>query len=264
MLNFKKYGTGEPLVILHGLYGSSDNWVSIAKRLEAMFTVYLVDLRNHGRSPHYELHNYAVMTDDLVAFLNDQGVYSANIIGHSMGGKLAMTFASLYPEMVRRLVVVDISPRTYAKASGDGQLEEHRAILEALASLDLAQLKKREDADTHLAQYISSFSVRQFLLKNLVRDRSGRFSWRLNIETLKESLESVVIGLENERDDLRRFMNPTLFIRGGSSHYIRDVDLAMIKDFFPHAQIETIKDASHWVHAEQPDAFIHCVVKFLS
>ncbi|PKP11602.1 MAG: alpha/beta hydrolase [Bacteroidetes bacterium HGW-Bacteroidetes-4] len=262
-LSFKKFGAGEPLIILHGLYGSSDNWVSVARELMDFFSVYVLDLRNHGDSPHLPEHNYQVMTDDLVEFMNEQQIYSANILGHSMGGKVAMMFTALNPERVKNLVVVDISPRSYSSDSGDSQIADHQTIMNALFSVDLQKLKSRSEADSLLAKQINSKRIRQFLLKNLHRNKDKSFSWKINLDVLYQSLPQVLIGLEDEASGLEDFRYATLFIKGGQSDYIRDKDETLIRQMFRNVKIETIPSASHWVHAEEPDVFLALVKNFL-
>ena len=262
-LNYKKFGEGEPLIIMHGLYGSSDNWVSIARELMLYFTVYLLDLRNHGSSPHLPEHNYQVMTDDLVEFMSDNDIQSSTIIGHSMGGKVAMFFTALHPNRVNKLIIVDISPRSYSFNRGDVQITDHHEILGALASLDLQAINNRSQVDELLAPVIKSERVRQFLLKNLKRDRDKSFHWKINVDVLNSNLASILIGIEDEQDALLEYNNKALFIKGEKSDYINSDDMQMINDYFNNVQIITIKDASHWVHAEKSDEFIAIVKEFV-
>lgn len=262
-LNFKHFGQGEPLIILHGLYGSSDNWVSIARELMDFFSVYIVDLRNHGASPHLPEHNYQLMTDDLLEFMNDQQIYSAHLLGHSMGGKVAMFFTAYNPERVKKLVVVDISPRSYTITSGDNQVTDHQNILKTIKSIDIQKITNRQDVDEQMANTIKSERIRQFLLKNLHRNKDKSFSWKINVDVLAESLPQVLVGIEDEADGLQDFRYATLFIRGGNSGYIRDIDEDLIHQLFRNASIVTIPNTSHWVHAEAPEAFLYEVKNFL-
>lgn len=262
-LNFKLFGQGEPLVIMHGLYGSSDNWVSIARELMENFSVYLLDLRNHGASPHLPEHNYQVMTDDLLEFLNEQNIYTCNLLGHSMGGKVAMSFTALHPERVKKLVVVDISPRSYDFEKGDLQKTDHESILRALSGINLASLKNREEADEAIARLIKSSKTRQFLLKNLQRQKDKSFKWKINLDVLQANLANVLVGLEDEADDLKDFVHLSLFIKGGNSDYIQEQDERLILELFPNSSIKSIKDASHWIHAEKPQEFIALLKAFL-
>lgn len=262
-LNYKKFGEGEPLIIMHGLYGSSDNWVTIARELMSNFSVYVLDLRNHGTSVHLSEHNYHVMTDDLVEFMNDNSISAATIVGHSMGGKVAMFFTALHPQRVKRLVVVDISPRSYSYDKGSSQVTDHKKILGALASLDLQQIENRNQVDKLLTSIIPSIRVRQFLLKNLKRDRDKSFHWKINVDVLNQNLPSILIGLEDEQDNLLEYSNKSLFIKGENSDYITNTDELMIKEYFKSVEIITVKGASHWVHAEKPDEFIKIVKEFV-
>lgn len=261
-LNFRNIGQGQPVIVLHGLYGASDNWVSVARELMGYCNVYLLDMRNHGASPHLPEHTYQAMVDDILEFMNDQDIYSAIFLGHSMGGKVAMSFAGLHPERVKKLIVVDISPRTYSTENGDQQIEEHEKIISALSMIDLSLMKSRNQIDELLKKQISNARVRQFLMKNVERTKDKAFKWKLNLNVLKDSLPNVLIGLEDEEEDIKTFNNPVLFIKGENSDYIQEKDKKYIKEIFSHAKIETIGGASHWVHAEKSDEFIQIVKEF--
>ena len=250
------------MIIMHGLYGSSDNWVSIARELMTDFHIYLLDLRNHGASPHLPEHNYMVMADDLLEFMNNQQIYSSIIIGHSMGGKVAMSFTAVQPERVKRLIVVDISPRTYSLQAGDHQAKEHQTILETISSINLSGIKKREEVDQLLLSRIPQERTRQFILKNLVRTKENYFRWKLNVDVLQQSIPQVLAGLENEKEDLNEYRNPVLFVKGELSPYIGENDIELINELFPQNQMMTIANASHWVHAEQPDELIRVIKRF--
>jgi len=250
-LNYKKLGNGEPIIILHGLFGSLDNWLTVAKELSESFEVYLVDQRNHGQSPHSEEFNYQVMADDLAEFIKDHDINNASIIGHSMGGKTAMKFALQHTDLWDKLVVVDISPKAYPV--------HHDTILEGLNSIDLENLKSRGDADKQLEKHISDFGTRQFLLKNLARTNEGGFKWKINLPVIEENIEIIGEGMEEklviEKD--------VLFVRGEKSDYIQDEDNILIVQHFPNSKVETIKGAGHWVHAEKPDELLKLLVSFL-
>jgi len=243
-------GLGPPLIILHGLFGSADNWATIAKKLIAKHKVYLVDLRNHGMSPHSDEFNYASMVEDLYLFIKQHDIIRPDILGHSMGGKVAMFFAIKYPSQLNKLIVVDIGPKQYPI--------HHDVILEGLKDLDLEELKSRKDADTQLAEYVDIEGIRQFLLKNLKRTTNG-FEWKMNLAVIYDQVANVGEGLSTDDN----FNRDTIFIRGSKSNYILDEDLAGIKNHFPNSSLETIADASHWVHAEQPAALIKAIEKFL-
>ncbi|MEN2281814.1 alpha/beta fold hydrolase [Algoriphagus sp. SE2] len=249
-LNFKKLGSDKPLVILHGLFGSADNWFSIARELEKSFTLYLVDQRNHGDSPHSDEWSYEVMVEDLKEFLDDEGLDQVYLMGHSMGGKTAMNFAIKYPERVEKLIVADIAPRYYSV--------HHQKILEGLNALDLKAIKSRKEADDILAQYIPELGIRQFLLKSLSRDSNG-FVWKINLPVITKNIEEVGKALEEGGF----YDGPALFLAGENSDYIQQSDLDDMQKFFPNYEVEFISDAGHWLHAEQPKAMVEEVLKFL-
>ena len=244
-------GSGQPLVILHGLFGSSDNWRAVAKQLASDWQVITVDLRNHGQSPHSAEQNYSLMADDLVELLDALDIEQATIIGHSVGGKVAMTFSEKYPERLAKLIVVDIAPKQYQ--------DEHSKIFKALLALDLTQYKQRSELDTVLAQSFPDKTVRQFLLMNIVV--SGKLlRWRINLPALFENYPHLLEAVCQQA----KISNPTCFIRGGHSNYIQDTDLKEIKAIFTNVSMMTIEDAGHWVHAESPQAFITTVTEFLN
>lgn len=250
-LNFKTLGEGRPIIILHGIFGSSDNWLSVAKVFAENYKVYLPDLRNHGESFHDETFTYEAMANDLKDFIQDQKLQDPVIIGHSMGGKVAMKFAVNHPELFDRLIVVDISPRAYPP--------HHENILNGLKSIDLNTISSRKDADDALATYVKEKGVRQFLLKNLARDDNNRFKWKLNLPVIDKNIENVGEGLE----DRLASDKPTLFIRGANSDYLRNEDNIVIVSTFPNSEVKTIPNAGHWVHAENPEEFIKVVKDFL-
>ena len=249
-LFFRELGNGKPLIILHGLFGSSDNWLTIAKQLADDYKVYSVDQRNHGNSPHSDQFDYPTMADDLYDFITENNIDNPIIIGHSMGGKVAMQFAVSHPNMWDKLVVVDIAPKSYPV--------HHDKILEGLNSLNLSELNSRGDADKQLAQYVPEIGVRQFLLKNLSRDSDG-FNWKINLPILTKNIEIIGAGLNGKLDSERE----VLFINGANSGYIKENDFDLIREHFPEAEIRTIQNAGHWVHAEKPDEFMDIVTKFL-
>ena len=249
-LNFKVSGEGEPVLILHGLLGSLDNWQTIARKMSEKFKVYIIDQRNHGKSPHSSEMNYKVMADDVVELMDDENIPSAFVIGHSMGGKTAMQLAAEHPERVEKLVVVDIAPKEYEAG--------HDKIFEALYSLNLGDIQSREDADEMLAKKISDYGIRQFLLKNLSREKEG-FEWKINLEDIHQNYDKIT----SEIHFAWPFDKPVLFIRGGKSDYITEADFDQIHSLFPNSEIKTIKEAGHWVHAEAPDQILEIVSKFL-
>ena len=250
-LYFKESGQGRAVILLHGLFGSSDNWHFIAQGLAATFNVFALDHRNHGLSPHTAEMNYPLMAADVEKFFVRRGLQSAAVIGHSMGGKTAMQFALQFPHRVDKLVVADMAPREYAPA--------HDKIFAALLALDLPKFQTRQQIEDALAPEIPSLVLRRFLLKNLGRKPSGECFWKINLHAIAESYPQLRQPLAHPRP----FAKPALFIRGGKSDYIRPADEPRIRELFPLAQILTIAEASHWVHADQPDEFLRLLLDFL-
>lgn len=250
-LFFQELGSGKPLFILHGLFGSGDNWMSIARRLSEQYRVILPDLRNHGRSPHSAAWSYELMCADVYQLIERLGLESCTVMGHSMGGKVAMWLACRYPDRIRALLVADMSVRAYPV--------HHDRIVEGLQAIPVDQIKNRREADQVLADYIPELAIRQFLLKNLSRTPDGRYQWQMNLPVIAAQLHKVVEALP---DDFQSTI-PALFIRGLRSNYVRDTDIPLIRRHFPHAQIADIAEAGHWLHAEQPEAFIAHVETFL-
>lgn len=250
-LYHRELGEGKPLIILHGLFGSSDNWMSIAKELEGHFKMYLVDQRNHGQSPHSDEFSYAAMAEDLNEFIEEHGIENPSILGHSMGGKTAMNFAINHTDKWDKLIVVDIAPRAYPV--------RHDTILEGLKSIDVENLKSRGEADKQLAEYVKDLGTRQFLLKNLARKSDGGFEWKINLSAIDKNIEAMGEGVEQrlaiEKD--------VLFIRGENSDYIQDKDNILIVQLFPNSEVKTVKGAGHWVHAEQPQVLLEMITDFL-
>lgn len=259
-LFFRKYGQGPPLIIIHGLYGSSDNWVSIGRKLAENFEVFIIDQRNHGKSPHSLDHNYNLLRADLLEFMESQSIDKAVLIGHSMGGKTAMFFAADYPERVSHLVVADISPKSYEYTDSD-QLLAHTTIIRAMFNLDFYGINSRQEVDDILAKSIPEDRIRQFLLKNIKRSKNNEYRWRINIRTIKNELKNILEGLDENQPEITGF--PVLFIRGGNSDYILKDDEKAIRKIFPYADIETIPNAGHWLHAEQPELFLEKINNFI-
>lgn len=264
-LYYRQIGNGPPLLILHGLYGSSDNWLSIAKALSDRYTVYLVDQRNHGRSPHSEIHDYPSMRDDLLELMDRVGLSRATLIGHSMGGKTAVFLAESHPEKVSSLIVIDIAPTAYNLGERSNQYRTHKMILEAMMQVDFSRVANRNDVDRQLALHIESKRIRNFLLKNITRDEVQGYRWRLNVPVLKDSLENLLGGLDAGKysggEEIAGF--PVLFIRGERSDYILDDDILVIQQIFPEARVSTLPDAGHWLHVEQPGLLVRTIRYFL-
>lgn len=258
-LHFKELGdaANPPLVMLHGLFGSLDNWLGVAPRLAAQFRLFLVDLRNHGHSPHSDAMDYALMAGDLGEFFDARGLSRAHVLGHSLGGKVAMQFALAHGRRVDRLVVVDMAPREYDP--------EHAPIFKALLALDLGQFHSRREVEDALAPAIPDLTLRRFLLKNLAHEPhdARAYKWRIPLQSTFASLPQLCRPLSLS-EGLRPFPNPALFLRGGQSPYVRDDDAPLIRQLFPEARIETIHQARHWVHADAPDEFVRHVLDFLA
>lgn len=263
----RKYGeAAPPIIIVHGLYGSSDNWISIARDLSDRFEVWVIDQRNHGQSPHSPLMDYPAMVDDLKTFMDEHGIERASLIGHSMGGKTVMHFARQFPERVDALVSVDIGPKSYRNlALISRSAANHSNLIAAMQDLDLSGISSREEADRALATRIGSDRIRSFLLKNLKRNSQGQFSWRINLDALSDNLFAIFEGMDREAifadGGITGF--PSLFISGGNSDYIRPDDHVLIRELFPAAEIVTIAGAGHWVHAEQPALLVKNIRYFL-
>ncbi len=244
----------QPLVILHGLFGMSDNWVSLARQMaEEGYHVFVPDQRNHGRSGHSEVFNYPAMVDDLLEFMDDRELFGVHLLGHSMGGKTSMQFAFDYPERVRKLAVADISPA----ASSHGAT--HVNIIDALLKVDLGQHESRQEVAAVLRNILSNPRLREFLQKNLYwKDRSN-LGWRINFVAVRENLGEIFRPIESPE----AFDKPVLFIRGGQSDYVPDADIPLIESLFPQAKVKTLPGASHWLHAEAPEDFLREVLYFL-
>lgn len=250
-LHYRQYGTGHPLIILHGLLGSSGNWHTLSSKVFGeRFSVYAVDQRNHGRSPHSDTFDYPTMAGDLRGFMEQQGLASAHLLGHSMGGMTAMFFALEHPEMVDRLVVADMAPKAYPPT--------HTGILDAISGLNLATYNSRRQIDDALSQRIKSPGVRQFLLKNLAYE-DGRYSWQINVDGIVRNYDNLSVA----PPEGRTFDRPALFIRGTESDYISEDDRERIVQYFPQARLVAI-EAGHWIHADAPDAFARVVMDFLA
>jgi pimeloyl-ACP methyl ester carboxylesterase len=245
------YGSGSPLLILHGLMGSSDNWHTLAKRFGTFFHTFALDARNHGRSPHTPDFNYDVMAQDVMEFLHAQQLNAANIIGHSMGGKTAMKLALSHSQLVRRLIVVDIAPKRYPRL--------HDEILETLGSIELSLYTSRKDVDRALAEGIVDRTTRQFLMKNVSRDAEGRFMWKMNLPAIAQQYDRISEEIVSDRP----YEGSTLFVASKKSGYVLDEDVPAIKRLFPRAEFVWL-NTGHWIHVEAPEEFFGIVLDFLN
>ena len=250
-LFFRESGQGKPLVILHGLFGSSDNWFTLAKTFSQHYKVFLIDQRNHGQSPHSDEFNYKLLTEDLEEFLLQHSIIKPVIIGHSMGGKTAMNLTVKRPDIIDKLIVVDIVPKSYPV--------HHDHILDGLEAIDLSKLTSRTEADQILSQFIPEPDVRQFLLKNLSRKTDGGFEWKINLPSIDHHIEEIGEGMQYSG----KFDKPALFIKGAKSNYYSTGDEELIKSIFPKTTFSTL-DTGHWVQAEKPVEFANTVMEFLS
>jgi len=262
-LFYRQYGSGPPLVILHGLYGSSDNWVTIAKSLSDRFTVFLPDQRNHGQSPHNESHDYDSMRDDLFELISDLKLKKFFLAGHSMGGKTAISFAIKWPELLNGLLIADISPFSN-ETTRHSAYSQHVTILNVILSIDLQKISTRGDAETVLLEKIPSEKVRGFILKNLQRTADNSFVWKLNASSLLKNLEKIMEGVKRETDFSQQITGfPVIFLKGGDSDYLPSGDFRDIKKVFPAAEIIEIPKAGHWIHSDQPDEVVKNLIKLL-
>jgi esterase len=263
-LFYHKLGKGKPLIILHGLYGSSDNWYTLGKQLSGDFEVYLIDQRNHGHSPRHPLHSYIALRDDLHEFIVHHSLFKPVLLGHSMGGRTVMFFAASHPKLVEKICVVDISPCSYKPENHPVETLQQESIIHSLNSIDLLHLSNRKDADRQLANTIGSTVIRQFLLKNLKINKKNEYYWSINLHALSANLHEVYTGIDTLNLDSRFQMTfPALFIKGQHSGYIKEKDIDCIHRYFSNSSIVTIPDAGHWVHAEQPALFLETIKKFL-
>lgn len=248
----RQQGQGADVISLHGLFGSQENLGMINRGLAQSFRVHGLDIRNHGRSPHGEAMNYQVMAEDVLEYMDDQRLEKVHIVGHSMGGKVAMTIALMAPERVTKLVVIDIAPVTY-------QERRHDSILQGLSSISLGALKSRSEADRFLETYEPEKDIRQFLLKNLYRDEQGGYCWRVNLPAIKTHYREILGGQLSDNG----FAGETLFIKGGESDYILPEHRERVLALFPSASMREIPEAGHWVHAQKPDLVIRTLLRFL-
>jgi pimeloyl-ACP methyl ester carboxylesterase len=251
-LYFQVRGEGPPLVILHGFLGSLDNWQAMSKRLARGHRVYSLDLRNHGRSPHSGVMNYPVMAQDVLELIAEHALPSPSVLGHSMGGKVAMQLATQHPDEIENLIVVDIAPKAYPPA--------HRAMLHAMRAVNLLSCKSYGEVGDALAVAIPDPAVRQFITKNLTRDADGNFQWRLGLDEIILNYDELTKAIVVDKP----FAQPTCFLRGGRSNFVQENDMATIRGIFPRAEFKTVCNAGHWIHIEDADEFHAIVTDFLA
>jgi pimeloyl-ACP methyl ester carboxylesterase len=252
-LNYKVFGDGEPIIILHGLFGMLDNWLTIGKRLSDQNMVLLLDLPNHGRSPVLDPHTYPLLAEVIRNFMVDHMLYNTHLIGHSMGGKIAMQMALDYPELVNKLVIVDMAPRAY---SG-----KHNYVIRTMFDMNVDQLKSRKEAIALLNEKLDNDAVIQFLLKNLKHHRNGGYKWKFNLEILNRDYHHIIKAISAKEP----FEKDTLFLRGSDSNYIHLLnDIPLIRELFPYSEIVTVEEAGHWLHADQPLLLIEILHEFFA
>jgi len=251
MLNFKEFGEGEPVIILHGLFGMLDNWQSFAKKLAQDYRVILVDQRDHGKSEHTEAFNYKLLAQDLHDFCDENGIYGCSVIGHSMGGKTAMQFAVDFPDFVQRMVVVDIGPDSYPPG--------HELVFQALHAVEINKVESRKEVEKTMGKFIEDTGVRLFLMKNLRRKKEGGYAWKMNLPLLTKEYQNILSGIQV----LDLIETPTLFVGGAKSVYLSDRQLETIANNFMSYHVEFIDGAGHWVHAEKPNELLELIREFL-
>ena len=250
-LNYKSFGSGDTVIIMHGLLGMLDNWQSFAKKLSEHYRVLTLDLRNHGKSFHTDQLNYGLMSEDLNRFLINREIDRAHIMGHSMGGKVAMQFALQYAEKTKKLIVADIAPRAYPGG--------HETIFEALLTANPENAEQRSDIEKHLLKFIPDKSIVLFLMKNLSRSKDGGFKWKANIEALADNYPHILAAIDSDRS----FEGKSLFLKGGKSPYIDEKSTGEIDKLFPNYRLIEIPGAGHWIHAESPSKTLRATVEFL-
>ncbi|NND34150.1 MAG: alpha/beta fold hydrolase [Saprospiraceae bacterium] len=253
-LHYKSNGSGDPLIILHGVFGMLDNWRSFAKNLESFFSVYVMDLRNHGRSPHDAQMSYPLMAEDVRETMLANGMTDgAYLVGHSMGGKVAMQLALDHPALIRALIVVDIAPVEYG--------ESHEKIIRSLMKIPVSDIGSRNEATNLLSETIEDPAIVAFLMKNLSRNEDGTFRWKMNLPVIAKQYNWLLQAPHSKNEV---YSGPSLFVRGGLSSYVPAGSERIIKTQFPQAKVVTIEEAGHWVHADQPVALLRHITEFIA
>ena len=263
-LFFRKYGEGAPLVILHGLFGSSDNWVSVAKSISSSFTVYLPDLRNHGYSPHNDIHDYISLSSDIFELANELDLRNFFLAGHSMGGKTAVHFALRWPEMLNGLLIADISPFMAANFRST-EYNQGVTILKTILETEISSAVSRNYVERLLSEKIASEKIRGLIMKNLQRSPENKFSWKINASSLLKNLERIMEGLPRPSGDYSPVTGfPVLFLKGENSDYLSSGDWSDILKIFPSAELRVIRNAGHWMHADNPEAVSEAFLSLLN
>jgi pimeloyl-ACP methyl ester carboxylesterase len=251
-INFKIIGQGQPIIILHGLFGMLDNWLNIAKKLESSgFMPILIDQRDHGRSDRTDDFNYRLLANDLAVFMEENWIHDAILLGHSMGGKTVLQYMADHDSGISKSIIVDIGLKKYKGG--------HQEIFDALFAVDLENAISRMDVENVLSGYLKELGTVQFLMKNLTRKRSGGFEWKMNLDLLFKNYQHILDGIHFDHP----IETPTLFIRGDQSDYILDEDWPEILENIPNAKLKSIKNAGHWVHADQPDELFKLIIDYI-
>lgn len=262
-LFYRRFGEGPPLIILHGLYGSSDNWVTIAKKISRRFTVYLPDLRNHGHSPHNEIHDYNALSSDIFELANDLELNKFFLAGHSMGGKAAVFFAVRWPEMIEGLLIADISPFTPQNIRST-EYYQHQTILKTVLETNISIAASRKEVELILAEKIPSEKIRGLIMKNLHRIPDNRFEWKINASSLLNNLEKIMEGLPGPPENYSPVTGfPVLFLKGERSDYLPEKDFHDILTIFPPAEFRIIKNAGHWINSDNPEEVSESLLSLL-
>ncbi len=264
-LHFKEFGdkNSTPLLILHGLYGCSDNWVSIAKILAEKYYIIAPDLRNHGQSPHSNVHDFQSMTEDIEALLEKLNITKLNIVGHSMGGKLAMAFTAKHQAMVNKLIVLDISPKPIGETKEiPNNVLFHQKMLHNLISLNIKDINTHAEADTKLKETIQEDRLRAFILKNIKKTNRG-LEWKINLNVLENNLPKITGAIFTDDLQQEKILVPSLFLRGELSDYIPIEDFNFIHTIFSNSEIISIPQAGHWLHSEQKQMVLNNILYFL-
>ncbi len=262
-LFYRRYGEGPSLIILHGLYGSSDNWVSIAKKISGHFTIYLPDLRNHGQSPHSDVHDYESMSNDLREFASENKLGKFFLAGHSMGGKTAALFALKWPELLDGLIIADISPFE-TKSSNSASYNQHLSILKILQETNISKASSRAEIESVLADRIRSGRDRALIMKNIRRNNDGNFSWKTNNAALLKNIESILGNITGEERTFEQVTGfPVIFLKGENSDYMPAGDKERILNLFPAAEFRIIRNAGHWLHTDNPEEVVEAILSLL-
>lgn len=249
-LFFRTLGEGKPLLILHGLFGSGDNWQSLAKQYAEHYKVYLIDQRNHGHSPFSDEMSYDAMSEDLYNLMADEGLRDVYLIGHSMGGKTALRFAQQYDFLIEKMIVADMGIKEYRP--------HHEEIFKGLLAVDIEHCESRREAEERLSVHVQEEGTKQFLLKNMYWKEPGKLAWRFNLPVLYNTRHEVVKAIPAEKINVE-----TLFLKGGKSNYVPETDFESIRELVPHSRFVTIENAGHWLHAEAPQEFMSHTLEFL-